>query len=58
MACGTGACAAGAVTFKKGLTGAGVRVLLEAGELLIENSPGGKVFMTGPAEYVCEGETV
>ncbi len=58
MACGTGASAAGVITHKKGLTGSSVRVLLEAGELFIENAADGRVFMTGPAAYVFEGETV
>ena len=57
LACGTGCSAVAAIAHKKGLTGPKVRVLLEAGELLIEDMPDGRVFMTGPAEYVFTGET-
>ena len=55
MACGTGASAAAVASMLKGLTGKRVRVILEAGELLIEWAEDGHVYMTGPAEEVFEG---
>lgn len=57
LACGTGCCAVAAISYLKGITGSTVRIMLDAGELLIENSDGGDIFMTGPAEYVFKGET-
>jgi len=57
LACGTGACAAVAVGRRWGLLSESVEVSLPGGKLLInwsdENSP---VMMTGPAEFVFEGE--
>lgn len=55
MACGTGAaavCVAGAVT---GRSGHAVAADLPGGRLDLEWTPGGSVFMTGPAEEVFEG---
>ena len=57
-ACGTGACASAIAANLKGLTGRKVRVVLEAGELLIEQAGDGRVYMTGPAVEVFEGEMV
>ncbi len=57
MACGTGSCATAVIANKKGLIGNAVDILLEAGRLSIEIDAGGRVFMTGPAEYVFTGET-
>lgn len=56
LACGTGASAAAVASSLKGLTGRAVRVHLEGGDLLVEWSREGRVFMTGPAEEVFEGE--
>jgi diaminopimelate epimerase len=56
LACGTGASAAAVASSLKGLTGRSVRVRLEGGDLLIEWSADGRVYMTGPAEEVFEGE--
>ena len=58
MACGTGACASAAAAVAKGICRAGDRipVCLDGGTLDIEVSPDGSVTMTGPAEFVYEGE--
>ena len=58
MACGTGACASAAAAVSKGLCRAGERipVLLDGGTLDIEVSRDFAVTMTGPAEFVYEGE--
>lgn len=56
MACGTGACGIAALLKRLGLAGDRLIVELEAGELEIEHEAG-RVFMTGPAEYVFEGTT-
>ncbi|WP_066645555.1 diaminopimelate epimerase [Christensenella timonensis] len=56
LACGTGASAAGAVMYKKGVMGPRADIRLFAGSLHIENLPDGRVMMTGAAEYVLDGE--
>jgi diaminopimelate epimerase len=57
LACGSGACAAVAVLRRRGKLDAEVSVALPGGELQIrwdgENQP---VWMTGPAQFVFEGE--
>lgn len=58
MACGTGSCAAAVISHAKDLVGPHVTVQLEAGNLTIDISPDGTVYMTGPAEYVYEADTV
>ena len=60
MACGTGACASAAAAVKKGLCRAGepITVDLDGGSLYITVAENGCVFMTGPAEFVYEGETL
>lgn len=58
MACGTGACAVGvAASLLSGAEASGERriVHLLGGDLEIEWSSGGSVFMTGPAVEVCQG---
>ncbi len=52
LACGTGSCASGVETYKKGLTGPKVNVHLSVGRLIIESLDDGRVLMTGPAEEV------
>lgn len=57
QACGTGACAAVVAAvlngqMKKGET---VTVHLEGGDLQIEWAENGRVWMTGPAETICDG---
>ncbi|MBR4186730.1 MAG: diaminopimelate epimerase [Clostridia bacterium] len=58
MACGTGACASAAAAVKKGFCRAGetIRVTLDGGTLDILVRPDYSVTMTGPAEFVYEGE--
>ncbi len=57
LACGTGSCAAAVIANKKGFIGNSVDILLETGKLHIDIEDDGRVFMTGPAEYVFTGET-
>lgn len=57
MACGTGACAAAVIASRTGRTPEEVTVEMEAGTLYIEVTPEA-VYMTGPAVYVFEGETL
>ena len=58
MACGTGACASTAAAVAQGYCEAGetVSVRLDGGELQIRVGADGRVHMTGPAEFVYEGE--
>lgn len=58
LACGTGACASAAAAVKKGFCRPGepVYVQLDGGTLAIRIQPDSTVFMTGPAEFVYEGE--
>jgi len=59
MACGTGSCASAAAAVQKGFCPAGepVTVRLDGGELQVTVAPDGSVRMTGPAEFVYEGDT-
>ena len=59
MACGTGSCASAAAAVAKGFCAAGepVAVILDGGTLRITVAPDGTVRMTGPAEFVYEGDT-
>jgi diaminopimelate epimerase len=57
QACGTGACAAMAVLRQRGEVDARVQVDLPGGSLHIEwAGPGERLWMTGPAAFVYEGE--
>ncbi len=56
LACGTGACATLVACAVNGLTGRKAVVELLGGELLIEWTDEGSVFMTGGAEIVFNGE--
>ncbi len=56
LACGTGACASAVASSVKGLTGREVTVRLDGGDLRIEWARDNRVYMTGPAEEVFEGE--
>ena len=56
LACGTGSCASAVAAFLNGITGRCVTVQLALGELQIEYDPDGRVYMTGPAELVFDGE--
>lgn len=57
LACGTGACATGVACILNNLTDRTVTVHLTGGDLLIEWAENNHVYMTGPAEYVFQGET-
>jgi diaminopimelate epimerase len=56
LACGTGACASGVAALLTGRAERKVDVKLPGGHLQIEYAESGEVFMTGPAEFVFEGE--
>ena len=56
MACGTGACAAAVAAVLTGRSGRTVTAHLRGGDLLLEWSDQGDVFMTGPATEVFSGE--
>lgn len=57
LACGTGACAAAVASVLNDLTERQVSVQLEGGELtVLWSADDGKVYMTGPAETVYDGE--
>lgn len=60
MACGTGACASAAAAVAKGYCAsmAPISVHLDGGTLKITVAPDNTVTMTGPAEFVYEGETI
>ena len=56
LASGSGSCAAAAATIGRDLARSPVRVHLDGGVVEIEWAGEGEpVYMTGPAEYVCEG---
>ena len=56
LACGTGACATAVAAVLNGLTGRNVDVRLIGGALHIDwDEESGHVFMTGPAEFIAEG---
>ena len=59
MACGTGTCATVMAAIVKGYCkyNTPVTVHLDGGDLVIEIKEDNRVFMTGPAEFVFEGET-
>ncbi len=59
LACGTGACASTAAAAARGLVSWGepVSVVLDGGTLSVTASPDGQVKMSGPAEFVYEGDT-
>lgn len=56
LACGTGACACAVATSVLNLTDRSVLNHLPGGDLHLEYKENGHVIMTGPAEYVFEGE--
>ena len=55
MCCGTGACASVAACVLSGKTERKVNVHVKIGTLLIEWRDDNRLYMTGPAETVCEG---
>ena len=57
LACGTGACATAVAAVLNNLTGRKVEMRLRGGVLHIHwDEMSGHVFMTGPAEFICDGE--
>ena len=56
LACGTGACAAAIAYMADQSDKREIKVLLKGGELLVRWEKEGNVYMTGPAEFVFEGE--
>jgi diaminopimelate epimerase len=56
LACGSGACAVGVAAAALERSGPHVLIDLPGGELEVEWEPGGHVWLTGPAEFVFEGE--
>ena len=57
LASGSGSCAAAVAAVRRGLVGSPVRVRLDGGVVEVEwAGEGDPVYMTGPAEYVCEGK--
>lgn len=57
MACGTGACATAVAAALTGRSGRTSRILMDGGTLSIEwREDNGHVYMTGPAEFVFDGE--
>ena len=60
MACGTGACASASAAIHHGYCSfdSDISVILDGGTLKIKIAPDYTVTMTGPAEFVYEGETI
>jgi diaminopimelate epimerase len=57
LASGSGSCAAAVAAMRRGLAESSVRVVMDGGGVEIEWAGVGEpVYMTGSAEYVCEGE--
>ena len=56
LACGTGSCATAVAAVERGLVEPEVTLILDGGSLDIAYTPGGHVFMTGPATEVFHGE--
>ena len=58
MACGTGACASAAAAVSKGYCRRGepITVVLDGGELKIAADSDNCISMSGPAEFVYEGD--
>jgi len=59
LACGTGACASAAAAAARGLCpyGEEIQMVLDGGVLTVRVDPDGEVKMTGPCEFVYEGDT-
>lgn len=56
LACGSGCCAAMVAARLKGLVGGRVDITQPGGLLTVEWDGEGAVYLTGPAEFICEGE--
>ena len=59
LACGTGACASASAAAARGICSYGeeIQMVLDGGVLSIRVDPSGEVKMTGPCEFVYEGDT-
>ena len=57
LACGTGACSTAVACALTGRTGRSVDVRIELGTLHVDWAADNHVYMTGPAAFVCTGET-
>lgn len=58
MACGTGACATAVAAVRTGRSERKNTIVMDGGELEVEwNQTDNHIYMTGPAEFVFEGET-
>ena len=57
LASGSGSCATAVAAIRRGLATSPVRLILDGGSVEISWAGAGEpVYMSGPAEYVCEGE--
>jgi diaminopimelate epimerase len=57
LASGSGSCATAAAAIRLGLAENPIRVVMDGGSVEVEWAGGDDpVYMTGPAEYVCEGD--
>lgn len=56
MACGTGACATFVAARATGLAQPKATIVVDGGELIIEEAADGNIIMTGPAKTVFEGQ--
>jgi diaminopimelate epimerase len=57
LASGSGSCATAVAAVRQGLAESPVRVILDGGSVEVEwEGEGASAYMTGPAEYVCEGK--
>ena len=56
MACGTGACATAVAAAMTGRTGRQADIIMDGGNLHIEWKENNHVFLSGPAEFVFDGE--
>ena len=57
QACGTGACATAVAAVLTGKAGRTSQIAMDGGTLTIEwSEQDNHVYMTGPAEFVCDGE--
>ena len=58
LACGTGACASVMAGILNRRTTSKVTVHLALGDLVVEQAANGRVYMSGPAEYVFDGQLI
>jgi len=57
LASGSGSCAVAVAAIRLGLTSDPTQVILDGGVVEISwSGEDGPVYMTGPANYICEGE--